>query len=649
MKKSIIYILTNLCLVLLSSCKDTLDTKPTEFFGEETVWGSYHTADAFVNATYASVLNGLWAGAGTAITWECRTPNSVLLDLVSKGIDPWTTETGLSASDDLGANQSSRLRKCNLIIEKATASDVLGQDEKARLVAEGKFLRALTFYDQARKMGRFLPVRHTFKQDDTLVVKEIRMTSSIKESYDIIISDFEDAIAGLPDASLAGRANKFAAEVFLSEACLQAYAYTGDKSYLDKVIAAAKDVVSRNELSAKYSSMFNETGQYDFEILFGYYRLAENSTLSKFQEVMRTPPNITLDNQKISQCPVPFNNKNGQTFTAWGIYWPTQDLVDNYLVIDDKTKEALPWWETSQWKENVEELDPATVTVPGQIDAYKRLSGEPRRIPSDQDLKNVNSAYPNFTRYAVLKANRPDRSRNISDLMYQNRDARFHGSVVTDGDIWVGELIHTNLDGNASAGVRDKEDGGWYNTATNYYWRKNTIEHPNPRYYHSVKCDMHYVLARVGEAWMNLAEAYLCLGNVEEAVKALNATRETHGELPPSTASTLKDAWKDYIRERNCEMCNESGDLYFSFLRWGKYGGYANEGRPAGDIVAALDQPIHKIEISRDRSAILIGQVTLMNASGRRFTTKRYLFPIAQKFLDTREAYGLDHEQNEGW
>ena len=53
--------------------------------------------------------------------------------------------------------------------------------------------------------------------------------------------------------------------------------------------------------------------------------------------------------------------------------------------------------------------------------------------------------------------------------------------------------------------------------------------------------------------------------------------------------------------------------------------------------------------ISRGRDKVLVGQVTTLGASNRRFTTRRYLLPIAQNFLNTREAYGLDHQQNEGW
>ena len=119
--------------------------------------------------------------------------------------------------------------------------------------------------------------------------------------------------------------------------------------------------------------------------------------------------------------------------------------------------------------------------------------------------------------------------------------------------------------------------------------------------------------------------------------------------MPASTATSEQEAWQDYIRERNCEMTNEGGDIYFSYLRWGMYGGHANHGRSAGDVISDLDRPTYKVEISRDRKSVLIGQHTLLNSATRSFTTRRYLLPIAQGFLNTRESYGLDHKQNEGW
>jgi hypothetical protein len=96
-------------------------------------------------------------------------------------------------------------------------------------------------------------------------------------------------------------------------------------------------------------------------------------------------------------------------------------------------------------------------------------------------------------------------------------------------------------------------------------------------------------------------------------------------------------------------MCHEGGDIYYSYLRWGKYGGAANHNREAGGIIYDFDIPVYKMQMDRARTQVLIGQVTLLNSAARTFSTRRYLFPISQSFLDTRKNYGIIDEQNEGW
>lgn len=650
MNKSYIYraLLLLAALPMVWSCKDTLDTHPTETFGDDVVWGSKSTAEAFINATYSDVITACgYAGGNSCVGWESRTPNSAQSSQVGEGIDHFATELGLDRGSDFGVNRSGLLRRCNMILEKVAASTDLSDEEKAPLLAHGHFLRGLVFFDQARRMGRFLPLMNTLSSDNEEAAK-IPMTKDEAESYKYVIADLEIAAADLPASNAPGLPTKWAAGVILSRACLQAYAYTKDQAYLDKAIAAANNVIANSGVSLSSSlGMFNEKDAYNAEILWGYYRLEEDTKIGGYAELIRTYPNISGDDAKTSLSPVPFRNVNGRTFEGWAIHFPTQDLVDQYLVIDQKTKETLPWYETSQYKDNVEELDPRTITKPGQVDQYKRSNGEERRIPSPQDLKDFKEGYPLFSHYARIKDGAE--IDNISEIMYSHRDRRFGVSVAYDQCKWIGETIETNLGGNSSQGVRDKEDGGWYNTTTGYYWRKSNIEDPDPRAYFDCKVALHYNIVRLGEAYMNLAEAYLLKGDVAKAVQALNQTRTVHGGLPASKAATEEEAWADYIRERNVELTNEGGDIYFSYLRWGKYGGYANHGREAGDIIYDLDRPVYKIQISRDRKSILIGQLTLLGSAKRQFTQKRYLLPIAQGFLDTREAYGLDHEQNPGW
>ena len=650
MKNIFKYGFLGLGIVAMSSCIDTMDTHPTTVFDAETVWGSKATVEGFVYATYSSVINNGYAGSGESVSWEARTPNAVRCSQVGEGIDGLATELGVSSGTDFGCSRFSLLRKANMIIHNVQASSTLSEAEKNELSAHGYLMRGMIFFDQARKMGRFVPVTQVFSVENPDEVN-IPMTKTPAESYDIIINDLIKAADYLPTSNMPGLPTRYSAGVLLSRAALQAYAYTNDSKYLDVAIEYANDVINNSGATlatnlAPNKSLWNETDLYNPEILWAYYREKDNTNVQSFEELMRTYPNISTDNVKNSQSPVALKQANGQTFEGWAIYFPTQDLADQFLVTDEATGEALPWYQTSQYVTNVNVLDPATITEAGQVDQYSQLNGDLRRIPTPQDFNQTKDGYPVFQRYHQLK---DGAERDLSDLMYQGRDKRFYTTMVYDKCTWMNENVELNLGGNMSMGVRDKEDGGWYNTTTGYYWRKSNIENPEPRAYYNSKVALHFNITRLGEAYMNLAEAQLLKKNIPAAVAALNETRTKHGGLAPSTATTEEQAWADYIRERNCEMTNETGDIYYSYLRWGKYGGYANHGRAAGEIIADLDRPAYKIQISRDRTQLIVSQVTLLNSAQRAFTTRRYLLPISQSFLNTREAYGMNDAQNEGW
>lgn len=94
------YGILGISLMILNSCIDTLDTRPTTSFDDETVWGSKATVEGFINSTYDAVINSGYAGSGSSISWEARTPNGVLCSQVGEGIDNVATELGLSTGND---------------------------------------------------------------------------------------------------------------------------------------------------------------------------------------------------------------------------------------------------------------------------------------------------------------------------------------------------------------------------------------------------------------------------------------------------------------------------------------------------------------------------------------------------------------------
>lgn len=646
MKNILKYGLLGLGVMATTSCIDTLDTKPKVTFDAETVWGSKSTVEGFVYSAYNDIIWDGYAGSGSCVNWEARTPNGILSSQVGDGAgnyDGVAIESSISSSNDWGVNRFSYLRRANMIIENVEASTTLTEDAKHQLKAHGHMLRGMIFFKQARLMGRFVPITQVFEAGDSLTCL-IPLTKDIAESYKYVIDDLKYAADNLADNEPSGVPTKWAAKVILSRAALQAYAYTKNSEYLDLALNAAKEVTENKSLSTS-TGMFNETDMYCPEILWAYYREDKNTYFSSFNETMRSFPNVKPGDVSNNPYATLLKDANGITFEAWGVYWPTQDLVDQYLVNDLETGEAKAWNETSQWLNNTVQLDPSTLTGENPVDEYENKAFGARRMPCPADFKNTNTNYPTITQYATLK---DGASKNISELMYENRDKRFYTAVVYDGCKWFNEDVELFHGGNMYRGFRDKEEGGWYTTTTNYYWRKSSIE-SFPRAYHNLNMAIHFNLARVGEAYMNLAEAYLLKGDVTNAVATLNATRTTHGGIAPSTATTEEEAWKDYIRERNCEMVNEGGDLYWSYLRWGKYGGYANEGQAPGAIVQALDRPVHMIQIDHTRSTILVNQVTINRAAERKFSDRRYLLPINQSFLNTRQTYGIQDNYTQEW
>ena len=654
MKNILKYGLMGLGAMAMTSCIDTLDVKPKIIFDAETVWGDKSAAEGFIYSAYNDIIwNMDYAGSGSCVKWEARTPNGIHSSQVGDGMgnyDGVAIESSIGTGNDWGVSRFSYLRRANMIIENMEASS-LPEDARNQLKAHGHLLRGMIFFDQARKMGRFVPITQVFDSTDSLTCK-VPLTANIEESYKYVIDDLKYAADNMEENQPSGVPTKWAAKVILSRAALQAYAYTKNKEYLTIAKNAAQDVVdAKGHLLAKDlrpdNSLFNETDMNNEEILWAYYREDKNTYFKSFNETMESFPNVKPGDVGNSPYATKMKDANGITFEAWGVFWPTQDLVDQFLVNDEETGDAKPWNETSQWVNNTIDLkdEIAGLTPENPIDQFDNKSFGARRMPCPADFKNANENYPIFTQYATLK---DDATKNISQLMYENRDKRFYTTVVYDGCTWFNENVELFHGGNMYRGLRDKEEGGWYTTTTNYYWRKSSIE-SFPRAYNNLNMAIHFNLARVGEAYMNLAEACLLDGEWQKAVDALNATRTTHGGLKAAEKISEEQAWKDYIRERNCEMVNEGGDIYWSYLRWGKYGGAANEGESAGGIVQALNRPVHMIQIDHTRKTILVNQVTINRAAERKFSDRRYLLPINQGFLNTRQTYGIQDNYTPEW
>jgi hypothetical protein len=484
----------------------------------------------------------------------------------------------------------------------------------------------MSYFSVARKIGRIVWIDKVLTPEDSLLLSS---TANPTESYKYIIQDLEDAIQGLPTTHVAGRANKYTAAAMLTEVALEALAYknypnapniSSSDPLLDKVIKNAQLVISQGgySLESNYGSMFNDGNPQSPEIILGIYRSKINTTCDGTPMQLYTP-NVSNDQ---------INNYGGgpllpspiHIFEAWVQHGPTENMADAYLVIDknDPTK-ALPWNQTSQFLNAIDQ----SVTIP--VSTIPQANGE------------------TSVEHGVIKSGS---SENIWTLTNTGRDARWQASIVSDSSLLYGQLLTTTIKGNATRWM--KINGfAYYLSLSNMYWRKGEYNNVSPRIYVGVPTDYHYVVTRLGRVYLNLAEAYLLKGDIANAEAAFNMTRTVHGQLPPSTATTLADAWTDYKRERRVDLVLEN-DYYWSLLRWGRYGGAANYGNPSGGAIPELTEVPRVMDISKNRQAFSIVQGSFFAQNNLRVfnNTRAYLFPIAQGYIDRNPKFG---PQNPGW
>lgn len=587
---------------VLQGCNDFLDTKPSESYSEELVWSSRSTAEAFILQTYNNVIPKYTDFK----TEDCLTTNSVYVYQGSPNAVRELEDRGW----DFGFGDFGTVRRCNLIIEKVAASPI-DEKSKTELIAEGKMLRAMTYYYQAKHTGRVIWVDRVLTEEDDF---NLGLTSTIKESYDYILKDLDDAIAGLPTESKAGRLNKNAALALKSEVCLTAAAYTGEKALFQQAIDAV-DAIQGYTLDSNYEGMFNQDGAYSSpEIILARYRSKDNNTCGNtlMQEMIPNQNNDAIKNFGCS--PV---MKTDFIFECWMSHAPSQNLVDNYLVIDRLTNQAVPWNESTQFKNSVNEVPVSDVAD---------MAYDPKELVNGKGYVSKDGT-------------------KLNELVYGNRDKRFYATIVYDSCLFYGETITMCQKGNLNRCSRVGNPGTSHMPLTNYMWRKS-IYNVSPRPFVDVLTDYHYVVFRLGRVLMNKAEALLCQGKWQEAMNVINKTREVHGGLPASTATNLAEAWIDYKRERNVELPLE-GDYYWSLLRWGKYGQEANHGLAPTSVIPELNCPATFSEISKDRQRMFVGQVQFTNDQ-REFRTRRYLFPIPQGVINANPALS-DADQNPEW
>ncbi|KLT65657.1 RagB/SusD family nutrient uptake outer membrane protein [Pedobacter sp. BMA] len=433
------------------------------------------------------------------------------------------------------------IRQLNLFLKRGEEATELAAADKARLIAEARFIRAGVYFEMVKRMGG-VPIITVPLEYDYSGNPEYLQFPRAKESevYDFVIAELEAIKTILPDdAGQKARATKGAALAMETRAALYAassakYGYSqlslpggevgipasAASGYYTKALNAAKELINGGKyslytknpnLSENFASLFTDKANNPEVIFVKDYKLKTNRTHG-----------FTIDNQPRSSA----EEAQG------GRLNPSLNLVQSFEKLDN-TYASL-----------------ASVDGSGNTVYYT----------------------------------------NIGDI-FAGRDARLAGTVILPGsqfksktvDIWAGYQLGDGsiVTGNAFAQTRDNVlpgitgsvqvvggdgpvDGLEFSAQSGFYVRKYLDPAPGSGQI-GTRSEVWWVRYRYAEVLLNAAEAAFELGDAATAAQYMKPVRDRAGLTTALTAANI--SFDRIVHERKVELAFEGHELW-DMKRW---------------------------------------------------------------------------------
>jgi hypothetical protein len=578
MKNIIKYILGIAFFLQANSCNnDFLNPTPEDRLPNEAVWKEPLLVESFVNDMYRGLNHGIRELMLGSLADESHfIHNYASTQVVQSDLTPG--DIGSFSRGDFDEFRwdvlYSRIRQINLFFENIENVPFEDPDWKSRMIGEVHFLNAYFYHNLVRLYGGVPLVKQTYElNDENFLVPR----SSLEESIQYIVDECDLAASLLPlthEAKHIGRATKGAALALKSRILL----YAASDLYDDPSWATADP---------------------DFGS-------PENLALISYQ-----PGNRAAKWQAAKDA--------AQAVIDLGIYSlqdtgdPVKDYTDLFLLKDSKEAIFSRYFIKSRGWE-----DGALPGLANGPNGYHNWGGNTpiQELVDDYELTNGTK----FSWSNPAHAAAP----------YENRDPRFYASILYDQAPWRPRPNDTkDLDPNGKIIIRDVEtspgvwtsgldtrDGpveDWNGGYSGYYLRKfidPAVEHEYAAAGGNQEAPWHFF--RLGEIYLNYAEACLGLNQEGEAQTYINLIRERAG-MPP-TGETGQALIERYRNERRVELAFEQ-HRYFDARRWMIAPQVLNRNAQGVDIRVPIGKPI---------------AYSLIKVQDREWDNKMYFLPIVQ-------------------
>jgi hypothetical protein len=359
MKK--ILIITALMWTLFSCSDKILDISPKDRIAEDAVWKDEKLINAYENELYNAIQHGLKLChmQSKATDEAICTITFDIGQLPAGAINADNITSVANTAWNCGGNIYywntgwQYVRKINIFLEKMESLEIT-IDNKERLVAEAKFLRAFIYFEFIKRFGGVPIITQSYELASATDVSFTRNT--FDECVKFIDDDLAAAIPDLPEKYTASDANFGRATQDVCKALRsRLYLYvasplwnpSNDQQKWQKAADAAAALLNSGySLYSDYSKLFNQpSGTANSELIW-----ARTFSATNYQQA-------------------PMHNL-GRRYGAYGGWWasngPSQNLVDDY----DMTNGEPPFI----WVDGVKTDNPAS----GYDPQHPYLNRDPR-------------------------------------------------------------------------------------------------------------------------------------------------------------------------------------------------------------------------------------------------------------------------------
>ncbi|WP_200974530.1 RagB/SusD family nutrient uptake outer membrane protein [Echinicola sp. 20G] len=589
---------------VFASCEtDWLDREPPNILLDEQVWNDPKLITGVLSNYYDrlpahTTLTTGWVdfAAYDEAMWSGYSGNDWLNNLVTYDYGRW------------GLWDYGFIRDINLAIDKLETLSELPPDQVTQFISELRFIRAYVYFDHVKRMGGVPIITEQLIYDfsgDPSYLQYPRNTEA--EVYDFVIGELDEIISTIGNDGSNTRANRFTALALKSRAALYAGSLAKYNSQMAAPITLPGEEVGIP--ASRADTYYTASLEASREIIQqgGYSLYNNNPDLGEnFYEAIIS--------------------KSGNPEVIWAQDFLSAADKRHWFTYDNVARSARE-----------DNLGSSGITPGlGLVEDYEYLDG------SSGELRIRTEDGSDFIYYD-----------NLEDI-FANKDARLYGTVIYPGSTFRGQEIFmqagvmvwngSGYDVVESNGLGTEYSDGGILTApggphrsiqevsnTGFYLRKY-VDNAVGASTRGLRSEVWWVRFRLGEIYLNAAEAALELGESAEALGYINILRERAG-FGANSLSSL--SMEDVRHERRVELAFED-HVVWDYKRWRvaheKWSGSTNNSESM--IYSLYPYRVVRPGDARDGKYVYVRSVAPRFRAPRFFQMGNYYSLIGQNLID---------------